>query len=89
MRLGAALGLLACLVVLPGVASARPVGDRCPGYVAHLVRARDCLTRGDQQTAIAALRDAQAALEECLRRECDEAGAQVMLAASPPSADRI
>lgn len=89
MRLGAALGLFACLVSLPVVASARPVGDRCPAYVAHLVRARDCLTSGDQQTAIAALRDAQAALKECLRRECDEAGEQVMLAASPRSTDRL
>jgi len=41
----------------------------CPSYPAHLRAARMALGTGDRQTAVAELRNAQAALESCLREE--------------------
>src|SRR5438094_1278968 len=40
---------------------------RCPGYVAHLQSARACLTRGDRVAAAAELRQAEKALDSCIR----------------------
>ena len=83
IRLTAAAALLALLTV--PAARAESVADHCPVYVAQLQRARDSLTRSDRTGAITALREAQVALADCMRRECDETGERVLLAASSPA----
>lgn len=81
--------LLAASVFVPllsvPAARAESIADNCPVYVAQLQRARDSLTRGDRTRAITALREAQVALSDCMRRECDETGERVLLAASSPA----
>jgi hypothetical protein len=78
--------MLIGLVVPAGAASASSsVAERCPGYVAALQQAKVSLVAGDRTTAIAALRGADSALAECIRRDSDEAGGHVLLAASPGS----
>jgi hypothetical protein len=51
------------------VASAAPrdTPGACPGYLAHLRSARACLARGDRRAAAAELRQAEQALDSCLR----------------------
>jgi hypothetical protein len=61
---------------------AESVAEHCPGYAAQLRRARDLLVHGERAGAIAALRGAQDAIGECLRRDSDEDGEPIMLAAS-------
>ena len=39
----------------------------CPGYVAHLRIARACLARGDRVAAAEELRQAEKALDSCIR----------------------
>lgn len=84
------LSLAAILVALLSVpvARAESIADHCPAYIAQLQRARDSLTRGDRTRAITALREAQVALGDCMRRECDETGERVLLAAYGCSAGR-
>jgi hypothetical protein len=75
--------LVACafaLLVAAPAADAETVAEQCPTYVAEVQRARASLVGGDRTGAITALRAAQAALAECIRRESDNAGAPVMLA---------
>jgi hypothetical protein len=63
----AAVGIL---VVFPALARGADIGDppgRCPGYVAHLHSARACLARGDRTQAAAELRQAEKALDSCIR----------------------
>jgi hypothetical protein len=45
--------------------------SRCPGYVAHLRSARTCLARGDRAAAAAELRQAEKALDSCIRGETE------------------
>ena len=86
VRLFLAVAMLIGLVVPTGAASASSsVAERCPGYVGALQQARLSLIAGDRMAAIAALRGADTALAECIRRDADEGGAQVLLAASPVS----
>ncbi len=77
------LAALAVTVLLTApAAGALSVAQECPAYVAELQHARTSLVRGDRTGAIAALREAQRALAECIRRESDSAGAPVLLAAA-------
>jgi len=58
------------IVVLPALARGADIGTppgRCPGYVAHLQSARTCLARGDRTAAAAELRQAEKALDSCIR----------------------
>lgn len=41
----------------------------CPGYVIHLRNARDYLSKGDRASAAAELRQAEQALDTCVRSE--------------------
>ena len=41
----------------------------CPGYVTHLRNARDYLAKGDRASAAAELRQAEQALDTCVRGE--------------------
>jgi len=41
----------------------------CPGYVTHLRNARDYLAKGDRASAAAELRQAEQALDTCVRSE--------------------
>ena len=75
--------ILGALLSVP-VARAESIADHCPVYVGQLQSARDSLMRGDRASAISALREAQVALGDCMRRECDETGERVLLAASSP-----
>ena len=62
------------IVVLPSLARGADIGTppgRCPGYVAHLQSARTCLARGDRTAADAELRQAEKALDSCIRGEAD------------------
>ena len=80
IRLTFAAVLLALLGV--PVVRAESIADHCPVYVTQLQSARDSLVRGDRARAITALREAQVALGDCMRRECDETGERVLLADS-------
>lgn len=71
------------LSTFPAAALGQSVAERCPGYAGQLERARDSLIRQDRTGAVAALREAEAVLAECLRRESDEAGERTPLSASP------
>ena len=56
--------------LLPALAKGAELGappGRCPGYVAHLQSARACLARGDRVAAAAELRQAEKALDSCVR----------------------
>ena len=56
--------------LLPAWAKGAELGappGRCPGYVAHLQSARACLARGDRVAAAAELRQAEKALDSCIR----------------------
>ena len=60
--------------VLPALALGADVGTspkQCPGYVAHLQGARACLARGDRAGAAAELRQAEKALDSCIRGQAD------------------
>ena len=59
--------------LLPALARGADIGtpSRCPGYVAHLQGARACLARGDRAGAAAELRQAEKALDSCIRGEAD------------------
>ena len=60
------------IVVLPALARGADIGTppgRCPGYVAHLQIARACLERGDRAGAATELRQAEKALDSCIRGE--------------------
>ena len=86
VRLILAVAMLIGVGLPTGAASASTsVAERCPGYVAALQQARLSLIAGDRMTAIAALRGADTALAECIRRDADEAGGHVLLASSPAS----
>ena len=76
--------LVACafaLLAAPAV-DAETVAEQCPNYVAEVQRARASLVGGDRTGAITALRAAQAALAECIRRESDNGAAPVLLASA-------
>lgn len=77
-------GLVVAVLVLliAPAADAESVAQACPEYVSELQRARVSLVGGDRTGAIAALREAQHALAECIRRESDSASAPVLLAAA-------
>ena len=66
----AAAALLA-VGVIPIAASAggESVATTCPAYPAHLRAARNYLSRGQRDNAIAELRRANEALASCLREE--------------------
>ena len=81
-RLVVTIALLG-LPTFPAVVLGQSVAERCPGYAGQLEKARASLIRQDRPAAIAALREAQVVLAECLRRESDEAGERTFLAASP------
>jgi len=77
----AAVGII--VVVLPALARGADIGDppgRCPGYIAHLLSARACLARGDRTQAAAELRQAEKALDSCIRGATD---ANAVAEASP------
>jgi len=78
-----ALLLASVLVTAPG-AGAETIAAECPAYAVRLERARASLVGGDHTGALAALREAQRELAECIRRESDNAGAPVLLAAASP-----
>lgn len=80
-----AAAIAVALLSVP-IARAESIADHCPVYVAQLQSARDSLARGDRAKAITALREAQVALGDCMRRECDETGERVLLTASSPPA---
>jgi len=48
-------------------AALRDTPSACPGYLAHLRSARACLARGDRRAAAAELRQAEQALDSCIR----------------------
>jgi hypothetical protein len=75
-------GLVIAVLLIAPPADAESVAQACPEYVSELQRARVSLVGGDRTGAIAALREAQHALAECIRRESDSAGAPVLLAAA-------
>ena len=81
-RLVVTIALLG-LPTFPAVVLGQSVAERCPGYAGQLERARASLIRQDRTGALAALREAEAVLAECLRRESDEAGEGTFLSASP------
>ncbi len=82
VRLLVAVLVVASLVGAPA-ADAETIAADCPAYVAQLQSARAALVRGDRTSAITSLRGAQTALADCIRRDSDEAGARVLLAALP------
>lgn len=67
-RIVATVGFLALLAV-PAHALDGSMTGNCPGYVEHLQVARTHLARGDRSRAVAELRDAERALQACLREE--------------------
>ena len=69
--------------VLPALVRGADIGtlpSQCPGYVAHLRGARACLARGDRAGAAAELRQAEKALDSCIR---GEAAGDAVAKASP------
>lgn len=76
------LALVIIVVLTAPTANAQSIAQECPAYAAELQRARTSLVGGNRAGAIAALRVAQRALAECIRRESDNAGASVLLAAA-------
>lgn len=54
-----------------GAEAASTVGT-CPTYRSHLLKARASILRGDRQAAITALRNAQAAMADCIREGAGE-----------------
>lgn len=79
---------LSVLIVLTLTVGATPARSettayQCPDYAVRLARARNYLVRNDRAGAISALRAAQAALGECIRREAEEADQGVLLATVP------
>lgn len=59
---------------VPAWARGRELGavpGECPGYVAHLRSARTCLARGDRIAAADELRQAEKALDSCIRGEAE------------------
>lgn len=75
------LVLVVIMLLRAPTADAQSVAQECPAYAAELQRARTSLVEGHRTGAIEALRAAQRALAECIRRESDSAGAPVLLAA--------
>jgi len=68
--MGFAIAMAVGVGVLPAVAMRADAGappSRCPGYVAHLQTARACLARGDRAGAATELRQAEKALDSCIR----------------------
>jgi hypothetical protein len=62
------------LGVLPAFAMGVDIGtppSRCPGYVVHLQGARAYLARSDRAGAAAELRQAEKALDSCIRGEAE------------------
>jgi len=82
VRVGFAVFVMTVLLSSP-FAGAQSTAQGCPVYVAELQRARASLVGGDRSATIAALRQAQRALAECIRRESESAGAPVLLASAP------
>lgn len=80
VRLLVAAVVAASLSAVPAL-RAETVAEHCPAYAAQLRQAREMLVCGEQASAITALRAAQDAISECLRRDSDEVGEPVMLAA--------
>ena len=77
-----ALVLTLAPFIRASAASARDgIAERCLGYAVHLRSARNELERGNRRAALAELRQAQAALDQCVRAEPDE---PIALAAGPP-----
>ncbi len=80
MKTVAGAGLLAVVIAVasaaghPVHANAMSVAAGCPKYQAHLRSARSALQRGDRADALAELRQAQEALESCLRENAGESG---------------
>lgn len=71
LAIAVALGLcLFCGVV--HATETGPPAETCAGYAASLQRARQCLAKEDRAGALAALRDARAALAQCLRQGAGE-----------------
>ena len=58
-----------CLRVSPAWAEVATSLASCPGYVTHLRNARDYLSKGDRASAAAELRQAEQALDTCVRSE--------------------
>ena len=78
--------VLGIVLLSPGLhsASAAEVGatspGSCPGYVAHLRRARAYLVHGDRRAAANELRQAEQALDSCAR---GGAGSNTVAGCSP------
>jgi hypothetical protein len=68
-------------------AQAEPLSATCPEYTAQLLKARAALARQDRPRAIAALRNAQAALTACEETDTGDASEVDSIAASPMSLD--
>lgn len=77
-NVSASLTLAVLLGVATGFLPARaegegpgPLPSQCPGYVAHLQGARARLAGGDRPGAAAELRQAEKALDSCIRSAAD------------------
>jgi hypothetical protein len=75
------LSLFALVCAVPALGE--PLSATCPDYTAQLQQARAALARQDRAGAIAALRNAQAALSACEETETGDASEAESLAASP------
>lgn len=71
VALAVGLGLQLSFNVVHGMET-RQTAKLCSGYAACLQRARHCLEKDDRAGALAALREARAALASCLRQSADE-----------------
>jgi hypothetical protein len=82
--------LAASILVAPAAqafaAEEKQVTVDCPGYVAHLVNAQTNFERGNRPAAIAELRQAKAALGDCLR---EQASSETALATWEPARDPV
>lgn len=79
------LSLFGLVCAVPALAE--PLSATCPEYTAQLQQARAALARQDRAGAIAALRNAQAALTACEETDTGDASEGESIAASPMSLD--
>ena len=75
------LSLFALMSAAPALGE--PLSTTCPEYTAQLQQARAALARQDRAAAIAALRNAQAALSACEETETGDASDVESVAAAP------
>jgi hypothetical protein len=84
-RLNTAVAALALVAAAATPGASATIAEQCPEYSGQLEQARNLLVRQDRTGAIAALRAAQAALGECIRRQAEQGNAPVLLAWSGDS----